>query len=152
MCGREGSLRLAEIEGGELNVCSNCSKYGTVKSKGFRVKNFSPNKKSFRNKVVPEFRVVRNYSQLIRNARELKGMTQEDFAKSLNEKESILAKWESGTLKPRIGIARRLERILEIKLVEKDEVVPLNKDDKKKKVVDDEFTLGHFIKKPRIRK
>jgi ribosome-binding protein aMBF1 (putative translation factor) len=72
-------------------------------------------------------------------------MTQEEFANSLNEKESILAKWESGTLRPRLNIARQLERLLNLVLVEKD-VVGSVEIDKKKKGPSDELTLGDFIK------
>jgi putative transcription factor len=149
MCGKEGNLISAEIEGGELSVCSGCSKYGTVKKKsygpgafssGYKGKSFSKQQNK------PEFRIVRNYSRLIRNAREQKGMTQEEFANSLNEKESILAKWESGTLKPRLNIARQLERLLNLVLVEKDVMGSVELDDKKKKGPSDELTLGDFIK------
>ena len=150
MCGKEGNLISTEIEGGELSVCSGCSKYGTIKKKnygqgtrtfssGFKGKSYSKQQSK------PEFRIVRNYSQLIRKAREQKGMTQEEFANSLNEKESILAKWESGTLRPRLGIARQLERQLNLVLVEKD-VMGTVEVDKKKKGPTDEFTLGDFVK------
>jgi len=150
MCGKEGNLILAEIEGGELSVCSGCSKYGTVKKKsyghGTRTFSSGTNRKSFsKQQNKPEFRIVRNYSQLIRKAREQKCMTQEEFANSLNEKESILAKWESGTLRPRLNIARQLERLLNLVLVEKD-VVGSVEIDKKKKGPSDELTLGDFIK------
>ena len=91
----------------------------------------------------PEFRTVSNYSQLIKSARERKGLKQEDFAKFLNEKESVVAKWESGTMKPSIVIARKLENTLGIKLVEEE----IN-DSYEKKVSkeSDVLTLGDFIK------
>ena len=142
MCGKEARLVLAEIEGGELKVCPGCTKYGTVK-RSVNVKTFVPGKKKFSKIEMPEFRVVENYSDLIRSVRESKKMKQEDFAKFLNEKESILAKWESGGLKPRLDVARRLEKILGIKLVERDEVKPVKLEKKK---TGEDFTLGDFIK------
>jgi putative transcription factor len=144
MCGKESQLILAEIEGGELNVCSGCVKYGTVQKKTHN-KNFVPVRKNFSKQNTPEFKVVGNYSDLLRSARENKGMKQEDFAKFLNEKESIFTKWESGSLKPRLDVARRLERVLGIKLVERDEIKSVDSE-KKKKGGSDEFTLGDFIK------
>ena len=71
-------------------------------------------------------------------------MSQEDFAKFLNERESIVAKWEQGSLRPRIDTARRLERKLGIRLVEKEEET--SEDVDVPKVKKDEFTLGDFIK------
>ena len=89
-------------------------------------------------------KIVSNYAQLIRSAREAKQMKQEDFAKFLNEKESILAKWESGSLKLRLDVARKLEKVLGVKLLEKDESEEIKLDNKKK--VADGFTLGDFVK------
>ena len=72
MCGKESKLILADIEGGELRVCSGCAKYGIVK-KG--VKKFNPASKFKSTKDdVPQFKVVDDFSALIRSAREKKGM------------------------------------------------------------------------------
>ena len=141
MCGKESRLVLADIEGGELRVCSNCVKYGVIK-KGSRNINVFFKSKSAREEG-PQFKVVDNLSDLIHSARDKRKMTQEDFSKFLNEKESIVAKWEQGTLKPRIGIARRVGKVLGINLIEKDEVT-----DKVeiKKGKSSEFTLADFVK------
>lgn len=153
MCGKEARLVTADIEGGELNVCSNCTKYGTVK-KSFRGNlSSSPSRersssvrRHFAVKEEPSFRIVDNYSSLIRSAREKRDMSQEDFAKSLNERESLIAKWEQGSLKPRINIARKLEKKLGVKLVVKEETDGEDLKSEKSKKVSDEFTLGDFIK------
>ena len=141
MCGKEAPLVLAEIEGGELKVCFGCAKYGTVKKKvNLLNKSFKP---KFIAKDQPQFKIVNNYSTLIRGAREKAGMKQEEFAKFLNERESIVAKWEQGHLKPRIGLARRLGKKLGVNLIEKEtegEKVEM------KKGKSDEFTLGDFVK------
>ena len=62
--------------------------------------------------------VVSDYAQKIRKAREKMGLTQEEFAKKLAEKWSIMQKIESGQFKPSIEMARKLERILNIELIE----------------------------------
>jgi len=145
MCAKDEKLVLADVDGAELNVCPNCAKYGTIKKKmgtftsasNFKQKGFSSNKEKI------EFCIVTDFSKKIRLSRERRDMTQEDFAKFLNEKESIVAKWESGSLKPRLDIARGLERKLDIKLVEKDEIKQFEGNKSK---VSNEFTLGDFIK------
>ena len=141
MCGKESRLVVADVEGGELKVCSNCAKYGTVKKSSVRVARhfkFKSNRDDG-----PQFKVVDNYSTLIRSAREKKEMNQEDFAKFLNEKESIVAKWEHGSLKPRIGVARRIGKVLGVNLIEKDVE---NSEVKLKKSRSSEFTLADFVK------
>lgn len=142
MCGKGSDLTLVDVEGVELNVCPNCTKYGTAQKKvgtnHFR-RNVSSNQRS-----LPELKITSSFSSIIKAERDKRKLTQEDFAKFLNEKESVLHKWENGTLKPRIGVAKQLERILEIKLVEKDEKKAFEQ--KKEKSSSDGFTLGDFIK------
>ena len=142
MCGKDTKLVLAEVDGAELNICSGCAKYGTVKR---APRNYHPQYKPGR-KEEPEFKIVNNYSALIREARELKGMKREDFAKFLNEKESLVAKWEQGSLKPRLDVAKRVGKVLKIGLVEREiETKPPIL----KKGKSEGFTLGDFIKKRR---
>lgn len=144
MCGREGDLVPAEVEGVELKLCPKCTKYGKVKSRKGPFSNFSlPSKPIL--KESPEFKIVPNFSELIRSARENSKLSQEDFAKFLNERESIIAKWESGSLSPSLDLARKLERALGIKLVEKEEPSTVEKLAPEKRN-SDEFTLGDFIK------
>ena len=92
----------------------------------------------------PQFRIVRNYSYLLKSYREKKSMNQDDFADFLQEKVSILAKWESGRLRPSVDTARKLGKILNINLIESESTETF--EDKKSKQ-DDFFTLGDFIKK-----
>ena len=145
MCGKETNLVKADVEGVELNVCSACSKYGTVKKK-FSSHTGPRGKSNFKHKQFrkekPELRIVHNYSSLIRSTREAKSMTQEDFAKLLNERESVVAKWESGNLRPNLNVARKLERKLGVVLIENDKKSTDKVELKKKK---DSFTLGDFI-------
>jgi len=121
MCGsgKEALVR-AEIEGSLLVVCPACARFGKVLG---RVRQPEPPKAKPTAAVVqakPEAQeaVVPQYAQLIRNAREKSGLTQKDFAKKVNEKESILAKFETGKMEPPLETARKLEKILKIKLVE----------------------------------
>ena len=65
--------------------------------------------------------VAGDYAIKVRAAREKSGMTQADFAKALNEKESIIQKLETGTFHPPISMARKLEKMLKITLVQIEE-------------------------------
>ncbi len=116
LCGRDTQLFYAMVEGTRLNVCSTCGKFGKMLKKPEQ----AVRKPVSRAPEVVEV-VVSDYAQKIRSAREKSGMTQKDFARSLNEKESIVHKLESGTFSPPISLARKLEKLLKIKLVEVEE-------------------------------
>ena len=141
MCGKEGNIIKADVEGGELNLCSGCSKYGEIKKVGYA--QVSRSFTRHESKTQPSFHLVSNFAELIRSYRERNDMKHEDFAKFLNERESVVSKWESGSLKPRIDKARWLGRKLNLRFVERD--VEMKPFDVKKKVAN-EFTLGDFIK------
>lgn len=134
---------LVEIEGVELKVCAACTKYGTIKKREFKkeIKLFSKEKPVMS---IPEFKVVDDYATLIRSAREKRGMKQEDFAKLLNERESLVAKWEQGNLKPRLDAAKKVGQVLGINLLEKEEEIASLKEEKRR--ASHELTLGDFVK------
>ena len=147
MCGKDSSLVKARIEGAELEVCNDCARYGQIISKPAPI----------RTKTIPERQniplprrkerietVVQNYAQKIKNAREKLGLTQEEFSKKLNERESIMQKIESGHFTPSIEQARKLEKELGINLIENFEEgeVPISTPQK----TGEAYTLGDFIK------
>jgi putative transcription factor len=145
MCGREAALVSADVEGVELKVCPVCTRYGTTnKNQGGNSRRNPSFGHKQKNKEEIEWKIVENFSALIKSAREEKGMTQEDFAKFINERESILSKWEQGTLRPRIFVARRLGQTLGINFVTKD--IKEKVEIKKEKSLSNELTLGDFIK------
>jgi putative transcription factor len=143
MCGKEENLIKADVEGVELKVCSACAKYGKVKKPVRSSLSAQRYKRTFQKKEEPNFKICDDFAYLIRKSRESKEMSQEDFSKFLNERESIVAKWEAGSLKPRINVARNLERKLGIRIVQKDIRVSADLKNNKK---NDELTLGDFVK------
>ena len=145
MCGRNSELFLANIEGTELNVCQNCAKYGRIIKKIQQVIKIEKKLKSIEKENKPEIieTIVEDYSQKIRKAREKLGLSYEDFAKKINEKESWLHNIETGKYEPSIKIARKLEKLFGIKLVEESED---KKDKINLKTKKEEFTIGDFIK------
>lgn len=125
LCGKETeSVFRAIIEGTEMNVCAECSKFGKVISK--RV----PEKKNIIKKVeqptsqnkVEIIEVVSpGAGRIIREKREKMGLKQEEFAKTLSIKESMLHKIETGEFVPPVELAKKIERILHIRIVEQRE-------------------------------
>jgi len=145
MCGKETDLYATIIEETELNVCSNCSKFGKVLRE---VKKPEPIKKKKEKIVVkqeePEIIqvVVEDYAERLRKAREKLGLKQKDFAKKISERASLLHNFETGKIEPTLKIAQKLEKLLKIKLIEEIEEKP----EKLQKTKSEEFTVGDFIK------
>jgi len=128
LCGKSGELYKTEIEGSQLNVCGSCSKYGIVISK---VQNASPVQHKKEAKLTMEnekdekeivYFIVDNYASMIKRKREELGLRQEELAKQINEKSSVLNHLESGKLKPSLKLAKKLEKFLKIKLIDEQEV------------------------------
>ncbi len=67
---------------------------------------------------VERYEVVDDYASRIRRAREKLGWTQALLAAKARVSEKVIKRIESGSLKPTIDLARRLERILGVKLLE----------------------------------
>ena len=148
LCGRivEGLTRTL-IEGIELEVCSDCTKFGKVIASVHRP---SPKEQHMKfmekNKALEaEDKVellVENYAEIIKKKRESIGLSQKDFANKINEKESIVHKIETGNFEPELTLAKKLEKTLGIKLIEQHQ----EKHEAAKRKKDDGFTLGDFIK------
>ena len=68
---------------------------------------------------------------MIRTARERSGMSQLEVARRINERASVIAKLETGKMMPTIELARKLERLFKLTLLEEAEIpdVPLKSSD-----------------------
>ena len=143
MCGAErASLTTAKVEGAELELCDDCADFGTeVKttsssgstkystssssgtssaSSGSSGGSSSSGGGSTRRRDMFDDmdEVATDYDQRIREAREGEGLRQEDLAKELNEKASLIRKLERGDVLPSDEVQQKLERRLDISLVE----------------------------------
>ncbi len=139
MCGYEGELVDAVVEGSMLNVCRKCSRYGHVVA--VEKPRFAEQKQ--RKIVVEEVSkyVMDNCGKLVKQARERKGWTQEDLARQIRERESIISHVESDHLKPSLDLATKLERALGIVLIlmyEEPREKPLN-------LRDESLTIGDLV-------
>lgn len=138
LCGSTGHLTKARIEGVILTVCNDCSTLGTVLAP-------PPGE---RRKVTPLpkqetlYTIREGYPLLIKHKRETLGVTQEDFAKKINEKISVIHHLESGKLEPSIELAKKLERALGLRLVEENQLVRESEKSGKKGIA---LTIGDII-------
>ncbi len=115
-CGKSTPLFRAEIEGVMMNVCRECGSFGKILGSAERVE--VKIKKTVREEPESQEAVVSNIGRKIKEKREQLKMTQEDFAKMIREKLSVLQKMESGSFTPDIQTARNLEKLLKIRLIE----------------------------------
>ena len=148
MCGADqASLTTTKVEGAELELCSSCtdfgtevrqestssggSKYSTTSSSGTSSSGSSSSSSSSgssggssrrRDMFDDMEEVATDYDDRIRNAREAEGLSQEELANQLNEKASLIRKLERGDTLPTDEVQRKLERALDVSLVEGEEV------------------------------
>lgn len=147
LCGTEteNSFR-AIVEGTELNVCKDCAKYGKVIEKK-PVRAIEEKKEYAKKPAEPEKEIIQviapDFAQRIKNKRESLGLKQKEFAKKISEKESLIHNLETGSFKPSISLAIKLERFLKIKLIEEYE----EKHQEGSKTETDGFTIGDLVKK-----
>lgn len=88
-----------------------------------------------------QLELTEDFPQKIRSARESRGWKQADLGAKINEKASVIAKLESGTITPGDTLVRKLERELGIKLKEQVQPVAM-----KKQAVSSGLTLGDLVK------
>jgi putative transcription factor len=140
LCGSNirGEVQVVNIDGGIFRVCKGCSKLGTaarvpkpaprpqhVSSDGgyaprssnviIKPRVSSPGPSSNYNE--SEDMILReDYSKVIKSARELLGIKQDELGMKINEKPSVISHLEAGTIKPTDALARKLEHFLKIEL------------------------------------
>jgi len=141
MCGKTGKLVIAKVEGTELKVCEACVKFGTV------LRNADSNRHiRLKRKPVPKPEskemVVSDAAEIIRKKREQMGLKQIEFAKMINEKESLVQNIESGKFTPSITLSKKLEKQLKVTLIEEYEEAKPQKHSSKGAGL----TLGDVIK------
>ncbi|KAJ2889713.1 multiprotein-bridging factor 1 [Coemansia aciculifera] len=72
--------------------------------------------------VKPPEKVTLSVSQAMRKARADKGMSQKDLATKINEKDTIIKDYESGSAIPNQMILAKIERLLGVKLQGKKDI------------------------------
>ena len=150
MCGREEEqLVRALIEGTELKVCRNCSRFGKILRNVYNAQApaKSSGKPAVKTQIQPKIEIIElvnaDYASIIKQNREKLGLTQEEFARKLNEKQSFLQSIESGKHMPSLELARKLEKMLGIVLIEEHKESHGDMQQREKSSV---LTFGDIIK------
>jgi len=136
LCGKDVSeTTTVKVEGSEMEVCESCKKHGkeilssdkknqSTKEVLQRIKN-----KRRTNSTPDKYgedieELALDYSERIESARLKNDLTQEELAKKINEKKSVIAKLEKEDMRPSEDLRKKLENTLDIKLTEKIESAP----------------------------
>ncbi|MEM0155065.1 MAG: multiprotein bridging factor aMBF1 [Thermoplasmataceae archaeon] len=143
MCGKKvQKTTKIRVDGAILNVCDACAKFGRPVenmrsySPAQRVTSAStvmmPEKPKYTPPPVRSKQVYRkprddienldidpDYAIIIREAREKLSWTQEELARKIQERKNVLSSIERGELMPDVRVARKLEKLLEVKIIQK---------------------------------
>ena len=137
LCGAKASKK-AKVEGTVLDVCENCVKYGKeVKEVEYK----RPVKKILRLDGEDQV-MVKDFHKLIRHSREKRKLTQEDLAKKLNEKLSLIKRVEDGW-HPSNKTIDKIEKFFNIKIREEAvELIHEQKQNAKSLTIGDVIEIG----------
>lgn len=145
ICGREikGKGFKIVVEGSEVTVCRACRQYGTEKKPSVAsqqgARRVVLKKKRASTKIEFTEELVENFHIIVRREREKRGWSQEQLAKKIQEKESLIKKIENAEITPEPEVVEKLEKLFNIKLREQ---VPEIKIEKSKSLVP---TLGDIV-------
>lgn len=125
-CGKRAKLTLVFIEGAEMYLCPDCSKYGKVVERRpepkivQRSKTSAPAQRSKKPDALTnrDKELVDDYPRRIQRAREGMGLSREDLGRKINERVSIISKLEHGEMHPPDTLIKKLEKALNITLME----------------------------------
>ena len=134
LCGKNVTFcKKVTVEGVQLEVCAECSKFGIEAKRKEEEKESAPKPVIAQRLEVREKRsrprdiyeagmreeLVDDYASRIRDARSKKGMTQKDLAMKINERVTVLSKVEAGDMRPDDALVSKLTKELGIVLKEK---------------------------------
>ena len=141
ICGQDAkSPQIILLEGAELAVCQRCSGHGTFVRMQQAPRGFTRRKRGTRPITVLD--VVADYDKLVREGRAKLGLKQEEIAKKINEPESLISRIESGKVAPSEKVARKLEKLFKIKLLEEAKQVAFEEKREPMRAT----TLGDIVK------
>ncbi|KAF5434541.1 putative transcription factor [Candidatus Methanophagaceae archaeon] len=120
ICGAEirGKAQIISVGTSKLRVCSTCVRHGTVVVETKKAKFVQPRnvKKRLYEQMDLEIEagqaLEEDYGKQVRNARGKAGLKQEELAKKINEKQSLLRKIENDDISPSEEVMRKIKRVL----------------------------------------
>ncbi|MCK5043221.1 MAG: TIGR00270 family protein, partial [Candidatus Aenigmarchaeota archaeon] len=121
ICGSTRETRKTSLEGADIEACYSCVPGKKERTYDGPRRNV---KKDFKKR--PElpkvnFEFVDDFGDIIKKAREKADITQKDFGLMVNEHSSVIQKIEHNDLKPRLGLAKKIEKKLKIRIINKIE-------------------------------
>jgi len=152
ICGREivGPAFKVKVEGAKMLVCRNCQRLGQPYQEDPVLNRPRPGIIRFPTpprrapelpKEMQELDIAENFADIIRKRRMKLGISQEELAKRVKEKLSVIQKIETGRIAPETQLCRELQHELKIKLL-----VPRKETPPPKTAALGEVTLGDIIK------
>lgn len=122
ICGKKviGRPLRVKIDGSVMQTCMDCSKFGKVQKEPPRSVKPRTSPRRFKDRE-PLYEVSEDFNKVIRMAREKKEWSREDLAKKIYEKASVINRIESGKMIPDIKLARKLEKALQVRILDKIE-------------------------------
>lgn len=152
ICGRNGAVAIVLIEGAKLATCGSCTRGGKILYRLHGEEEGEAPVAVRRRAPMETEEIVDDFDKIIRNAREKKGLPLEVVAEKLSEKQSYLHAIEHGRMSPTLAVAKKLEKELGIKLIEKvtEDLTPLS--EKSSRGGNKELTLADMIEEPKKKK
>lgn len=118
VCGRPEVFAIVEIERAKMMVCKSCA-YGKKILYYLNEEEEKEGRTTQPTKIEETEEIVDDYAKIIKKAREGLGLPLPVLAERIKESRSYMEKIERGELKPTLATARKLEKELGIKLIEK---------------------------------
>ena len=145
ICGKPipGKPLKSKIEGSVLTVCRDCAKLGSIQKEAPRSRNLVSNSRVYTRNTESDEELVDDFSQIVRKGRESKGWTREELGAKIYEKVSVITRIETGKMEPDLKLAKKLEKTLNIKLIEKYDEMDL---ESFKSMASGPNTLGSIVK------
>lgn len=152
LCGRDCECRPATVDGVKMMLCPGCMRHGQA------IKTYSEAPAGEKKPILERIRkpkvkdvykemdkeLVSGWNDLIKNARKKKGLTREELGFKIGERTVTIAKIENGDLRPSDEMVKKLEKELEITLIEEvASVRPVSIGSRS----GSGLTLGDFIKR-----
>jgi len=126
LCGRVCECKPADVDGVRMMLCPGCMRHGkgikpsadapTSLNRPILQRIKRPKEKDVYKDMDKE--LVSNWNTIIKNAREKKGITREQLGFNIGERTVTISKIENGELRPSDKIVEKLEKELNIKLLE----------------------------------
>jgi putative transcription factor len=125
LCGRTCDCKAATVDGVLMMLCPDCVIHGEIVQAPKAPSNYQkPILERIKKPPVKDIykdmnkELVSNWNNLIKKAREKKGLTREELGFKIGERTVTIQKIENGDLRPSDKMIEKLEKELRIKLVE----------------------------------